>query len=189
MTENTKTDKLLVKLFREHTIRELIVLALEQWIQPLIGWIPGLTGFCVRTLFLKLIFRRLSGMAYVAPGVTVQRSYGISAGKRLAVNRGTIIDGKGGVEIGDNVLIGPYVVIASAQHSYAKADLPIIMQPEEREKIVIGNDVWIGAHAVVLPGVHIGDRVVIGAGAVVTRDIESFSVVAGVPAQKLKNIS
>jgi acetyltransferase-like isoleucine patch superfamily enzyme len=137
-------------------------------------------------LFFKLIFKHLGGYPFIAPGVTFQRSYGIRVGNRLAVNRGTLIDGKSGLQIGDNVLIGPYVVITSAQHSFDQADIPMIMQLETKKEVTIGNDVWIGAHAVILPGVHIGDRVIIGAGAIVTHDIESHSITAGVPARVIK---
>ena len=177
---------LLEKIFRENTPNQLIVLALEQWVQPFLAWIPGITGFTLRYVFFKLIFNRLEGFSYIAPSVTMQRSYGIRAGKRLAVNRGTLIDGKGNIQIGDNVLIGPYVVITSAQHSFDRADLPMIMQVETKKEVVIGNDVWIGAHAVILPGVHIGDRVIIGAGSIVSHDIESHSIAAGAPARVIK---
>jgi maltose O-acetyltransferase len=177
---------LFTKIFRENTPKQLLILALEQWIQPFIAWIPGITGFTIRYVFFKLIFNRLGGFSYIAPSVTMQRSYGIRAGKRLAVNRGTIIDGKGNIQIGDNVLIGPYVVITSAQHSFDRVDLPMIMQVETQKEVVIGNDVWIGAHAVILPGVHIGDRVIIGAGSIVSQDIESHSIAVGVPAKVIK---
>lgn len=177
---------LFTKILRENTPKQLIVLALEQWVQPFLAWIPGITGFTLRYLFFKLIFARLGGFSYIAPSVTMQRSYGIRAGKRLAVNRGTLIDGKGSVQIGDNVLIGPYVVIASAQHSFEQVGVPMIMQVETQKEVVIGNDVWIGAHAVILPGVHIGDRVIIGAGSIVSHDIEAHSIAAGVPARIIK---
>jgi len=179
---------MLNKFFREHTLRELITIALEQWVQPFIAWIPSLTGFIIRYLFFKITFKSLGGMCYVTPGVTMQRSYGIKAGRNLAVNRGTFIDGKGEVEIGDNVLIGPYVIITSAQHSFERADIPIVMQPEKKAKVTIGNDVWIGTHVIINPGVHIGDRVVIGAGSVVTHDVESYSVVVGIPAKTIKKL-
>lgn len=179
---------MLKKFYREHTFQQLSIIAIEQWIQPFIAWIPGLTGFVVRYIFFKIIFKSLDGMCYIAPGVTMQRSYGIKAGKNLAVNRGTLIDGKGQVQIGDNVLIGPYVIIASAQHSFDRPGIPIVMQPEKKAKVTIGNDVWIGSHVVILPGVYIGDRVVIGAGSVVTNNVESYQVVAGTPAKKVKTI-
>jgi galactoside O-acetyltransferase len=179
---------MLKKFFREHTLRELVTIALEQWVQPFIAWIPSLTGFVVRYLFFKVTFKSLGGMCYIAPGVTMQRSYGIRAGRNLAVNRGSLIDGKGEVEIGDNVLIGPNVIITSAQHSFDRPDIPIVMQPEKKARVTIGNDVWIGTHAIINPGINIGDRVVIGAGSVVTHDVESYSVVVGIPAKIVKKL-
>jgi acetyltransferase-like isoleucine patch superfamily enzyme len=179
---------MLKKFLHEQTFSELVTIVAEQWIQLFVGWIPGMTGFVLRYLFYKIIFRSLGGMCYISPGVTMQRSYGIKIGKNFAVNRGTFIDGKGEVEIGDNVLIGPYVMIASAQHSFDRPDLPIIMQPEKKAKVKIGNDVWVGTHAIILPGVCIGNRVVIGANSVVTHDVEPYSVVVGTPAKKIKDL-
>ena len=127
-------------------------------------------------------------MCYIAPGVTMQRSYGIKIGKNFAANRGTLIDGKGGVTIGDNVLIGPYVIITSAQHSFNNLDIPIILQPEERARVTIGNDVWIGTHSVILPGISIGDRVIIGANSVVTHDVEAHSLMVGSPAKRISTL-
>lgn len=177
---------LLAKLIRENTPKHLVILVLEQWIQPFIAWIPGLTGFTVRYLFFKMICNKLDGFSYIAPGVTLQRCFGIRAGKRIAVNRGTILDGKGNLTIGNDVMIGPNVVITSSQHSHEKADVPMILQTEVKKSVVLGNDVWIGANVVILPGVHIGDRVIIGAGSVVTRDIKSHSIAVGVPARVIK---
>jgi maltose O-acetyltransferase len=164
----------------------LIIIEIEQWVQPIFSWILGMTGFITRYLLYKIIFKSLDGMCFVAPGVTMQRSYGIMAGKNLAVNRGTLIDGKGEVVLGENVLIGPYVIIASSQHSFERPDLPIIMQTETKARVTIGNDVWIGTHAIILPGVTVGYHVVIGAGSVVTRDVDSN--VVGSPAKKIKMI-
>jgi maltose O-acetyltransferase len=177
---------LLAKFFRENTVKQLAILALEQWVQPFVAWIPGISGFAIRYLFFKMIFKNLGGFSYIAPGVTMQRSFGIRAGKRMAVNRGSILDGKGSLTIGDDVLIGPNVVITSSQHSCEKTDVPMIMQTEIKKSVVIGNDVWIGANVVILPGVHIGDRVIIGAGSVVTHDIKSHSIAVGVPARVIK---
>lgn len=97
----------------------------------------------------------------------------------------TILD-EGLVTVGDNCFIGPNVSIYTACHP---------LTPDERntgaewaEPVTIGHNVWIGGNAVITPGVHIGDNSVIGAGAVVTRDIEPFSVVAGNPAKCIRQI-
>ena len=110
---------------------------------------------------------------------------GIRLGNRVEINNYTIINGTGGVDVGDDTLIGPGVRIISYQHRYA-AGSTIRSQPTEARPIRIGRDVWVGANVVVLAGVTVGDGAVIGAGAVVTRDVAPGTVVAGVPAQKIK---
>lgn len=111
---------------------------------------------------------------------------GVRLGNRVEVNNFTIINGTGGVDIGDDTLIGPGVRIISYQHRYAAGTL-IRKQPTEHLPIRIGRDVWIGANAVILAGVHIGDGTVVAAGAIVTRDVAEYSVVAGVPARVIKS--
>lgn len=87
---------------------------------------------------------------------------------------------------GDNVMIAPGVTITTVGHPLSPKG-----RREHRgiaKEVHIGNDVWIGANAVILPGVTIGDGTVVGAGAVVTKDIPPMSVVAGVPAKVIKMI-
>ena len=91
---------------------------------------------------------------------------------------------QGGIEIGDGALIGHNVVLATINHD---------LSPKKNRKnhyapIKIGAHVWIGSNVTVLPGVTIGDHVVVGAGAVVTRDVPAMAVVGGVPAKVLKMI-
>ena len=94
----------------------------------------------------------------------------------------------GPVTIGDNVMMGPEVVIYTSGHDFSRTDIPIMEQGStEVEPVVIGSDCWIGRRAMIMPGVHIGDGCVIGAGAVVTKDIPPYSVAAGVPARVLKS--
>lgn len=106
-------------------------------------------------------------------------------GDRVEINNWAIVNGTGGVVIGDDTLIGPGAKIISYQHQYAPGT-PIRAQPSQASPIRIGKDVWIGANAVVLAGVTIGDGAVVGAGAVVTRDVPAGAVVAGVPARIIK---
>lgn len=87
--------------------------------------------------------------------------------------------------IGDNCLLGPDVTIINSNHSIDKNQL-IREQSDINLPIVIGNDVWIGAKAVILAGVTIGDGAVIAAGAVVTKDVDAYTVVGGIPAKKIK---
>ena len=91
--------------------------------------------------------------------------------------------GHGGVKIGKRVMIASHTAISSVTHDYSKEDMykTIVAKP-----IVIENDVWIGAHAVIVPGITIKTGAVIGAGAVVINDVEAYNVVAGVPARVIQ---
>jgi len=97
------------------------------------------------------------------------------------INRYTMIDAHERVEIGRNCMIGPQCYITDGNHGRAPG-VPVKNQKMEAKPVIIGDDVWLGAGVIVLPGVSIGQSAVIGAGAVVTKDVPADSVYAGVPA-------
>lgn len=103
--------------------------------------------------------------------------------KSFASSGGCYIQGINGIRIGDNTIFAPGVKIISANHT--KGDL---LKWDKCCPIEIGKNVWLGANVVVLPGVHIGDNVVVGAGAVIVCDIPANSVAVGVPARVVKSI-
>lgn len=88
--------------------------------------------------------------------------------------------------IGDNVRIATGVWIGTGNHNFGRVDIPIIDQGVVQRPVAIGDDVWLGTRAVVVPGVKIGRGVVVAAGAVVTRDVPDHAVVAGVPAKVVR---
>ena len=88
----------------------------------------------------------------------------------------------GWIRIGDNVLFGPGVTVVSSNHALAAGQL-IREQQGDDEDVRIGNDVWVGAHVVITPGVTLGDGCVVGAGAVVTKSLPPNSICVGVPAK------
>jgi maltose O-acetyltransferase len=91
------------------------------------------------------------------------------------------------VEIGNNVMMGPNVMILSSNHKFDRTDIPMSRQGhQESAPVRIGDDVWIGANVIILPGRTIGNGVIIGAGAVVTKDIPDYAIVGGNPARILK---
>ena len=93
----------------------------------------------------------------------------------------------GGVTIGDNVMMGPDCVMLPHNHRTSSLDIPMCQQGfEDPRPIHIGNDVWIGTRVIIMPGVTIGDHSIVGAGAVVTKDVPEYAVVGGCPAKILK---
>jgi long-chain acyl-CoA synthetase len=89
---------------------------------------------------------------------------------------------------GDNVMMGPEVVVYTSGHCFDRTDIPMAEQGSTSPRAVtIGNDVWLGRRVIIMPGVTIGDGCVIGAGAVVTKDIPAYSVAGGVPAKVIKS--
>jgi acetyltransferase-like isoleucine patch superfamily enzyme len=113
---------------------------------------------------------------------------GIRIGKQSLIGEYTVIRGQGGVKIGDRVYTSPHVQIMAVNHVFSDPERPFIEQGITAEGIVIEDDVWIGSGAVITDGVHIGAGAVIAAGAVVTNDIPSEVVVAGVPARVISEI-
>ena len=93
----------------------------------------------------------------------------------------------GPVTIGNDVMMGPEVVIYTSGHRYDQIDIPMWKQGSTPvEPVMIGNDVWIGRRAMIMPGVTVGDGSIIGAGAVVTKNVPPYSIVGGVPARVIK---
>ncbi len=141
-------------------------------------------------------------------GVLVFHPENIEVGDSVYVGHGTILKGyyknkmvigdgtwigqqcflhsAGGLIIGSNVGIGPGVKIVTSAHDLSYLDRPILHSPLRFSPVFIGNHCDIGTGAIILPGVHIGCGVQVGAGAVVTSDVKKFSVVAGVPARVIR---
>jgi len=166
--------------------RQTATLYLEEWVGTLLRSIPSLLGFTLRYLFYRLLFERLDGFGYISRGVHFIHSYGIRFGRNYHINTGCTFDGRGGLTLGDNVLIGPNVVIVSSQHQWtASNELPIIQQGHRSAPITIGDDVWIGANSVVTPGVTLATGTVVGAGSVVTASTDPYTIVAGAPARRI----
>jgi acetyltransferase-like isoleucine patch superfamily enzyme len=113
----------------------------------------------------------------------------IQIGKNCLISEFNVLRGQGGITIGDNVYTSPFVQMVAVNHVYADTEQPIMAQGITAEGIVIQDNVWIGAGAIILDGVCVGKGAVIAAGAVVTKDVAPYTIVAGVPAKCVKEIS
>jgi acetyltransferase-like isoleucine patch superfamily enzyme len=113
----------------------------------------------------------------------------IQIGHNCFVGKGSLIQATSGssVLIGDDVMVANMVTIVASNHSISDRTTPMKRQPECGVGIRIGSDVWIGAHAVLTDGINIGDGAVVAAGAVATRNVPAYAIVAGVPARQIRS--
>lgn len=138
----------------------------------------------LRALMSRLVGYRVDDGFRLFPPVYTDFGKNIKIGKDVFVNSGCCFQDQGGVTLGDGCLVGHNVVFATLDHD---------KRPGRRgdmtaAPIVVGKDVWIGAHATILKGVTIGDGAIVAAGAVVTRDVPPNTIAAGVPARVVKTI-
>lgn len=138
----------------------------------------------IREIFSKLIGRDVDEDFRVFPPFFTDFGKNIHLGRNVFINSGCKFQDQGGIHIGDDVLIGHNVVLATLNHD----ENPEMRQNLKPSPIKIGDKVWIGSNATILPGVSIGDGAIIAAGAVVTKDVEKNSIIAGVPAKFIRNV-
>jgi acetyltransferase-like isoleucine patch superfamily enzyme len=119
-------------------------------------------------------------------GIWVDRFTKLSIGNDVSIAKDVIIVAIGGVRIGDRAMIGYGSKLISAGHNIPENREPMRFSGALLKKVVIENDTWLGAQTVILPGVTIGEGAIVAAGAVVSKDVEPFSIVGGVPAEIIK---
>ena len=121
----------------------------------------------------------IKGGAHICP---CNEKSTIDIGARTTVGFHTFIYSSSQISVGEDCMIAPYVYLVDSNHGISK-DVPMNQQPNDSKPITIGNDVWIGAKTVILAGVSIGDGAVIAAGSVVTKNVDAYQIVGGVPAK------
>lgn len=136
----------------------------------------------------NFIYRHVCGMhlaenAVVYYGAEVRQPSNIWIGKNSIIGDNAILDGRNGIKVGDNVCFASNVRIWTEQHDHR--DPWFRCETQEHGPVVIDNRAWIGSHTIILHSVHIGEGAVVAAGAVVTKDVEPYTIVAGIPARKV----
>ncbi|HAN10543.1 MAG TPA: acetyltransferase [Clostridiales bacterium] len=140
----------------------------------------------IRRALCKVIFARQGENCNIEHGVFFGNGKDIELGNNSGLGINARVQGP--LVIGKNVMMGPDVIIYTKNHNVNNTNVPMIEQGElEPKKVMISDDVWIGARVIILPGVNIGKGSILAAGCVVTKDVESYSIVAGVPAKKIKS--
>jgi acetyltransferase-like isoleucine patch superfamily enzyme len=119
-------------------------------------------------------------------GIWVDRFTKLSIGDDVSIAKGVVIVAIGGVRIGDRAMIGYGSKLISAGHNVPDNRKPMRFSGALLKEIVIEKDTWLGAQTIILPGVTIGEGAIVAAGSVVTKDVDPFALVGGVPAKLIK---
>lgn len=138
----------------------------------------------IREIMSRLTGKTIDGTFRLYPPFYADFGKNIRFGKEVFINSGCHFQDQGGIEIGDGTMIGHNIVLATINHDLNPAN----NRKNHYAPVKIGNHVWIGSNATILPGVTIGDWAVVAAGAVVTKDVPELTVVGGVPAKVLKTL-
>jgi acetyltransferase-like isoleucine patch superfamily enzyme len=145
----------------------------------LIAYIPSHT---IRRFFLLNVMKvELGEGSSVHMGLRLYTRGQIKLGKHTVIDRDCVLDSRGHLTIGDNVNLAPEVMILTAYHDPDSADFCAVYKP-----VVIEDYAWVATRALILPGVTIGRAAVVGAGSVVTKDVEPGTIVAGNPAKPIR---
>ncbi len=182
---------------------------LKEWIEFILRYFPGKIGIYLRAFYYRIRMHEvglnfhsefglrvefpssmlIGNQCYLGPDVKLYATPNsrIIVGDNFSANSNVMLNvrGRGAIKIGNNVLVGPNVVIRANNHKFDLRTVPIANQEMTDGQIVIEDDVWIGSNAVLLPNIKVGAGAIIAAGAVVTKDVDSLSIVAGVPARKI----
>ena len=138
----------------------------------------------LRKLFSKLTLEEIDDSFRLFPPFYTDSGKNIHLGKNVFINACCNFQDQGGIFIGNNVLIGHDVTLATINHDVnIETRGNMLLKP-----IIIEDDVWIGSGAIIIQGVRVGKGAIIAAGAIVTKDVEPFSVVGGVPAKLIKRL-
>lgn len=139
-----------------------------------------------RAFFWKFFLKRIGSNVEIMNAVTIMSPQHVVIGNYVLLNDGVKIGGQSGVRIGNYVMLGYNVNLVSVNHTYTNPTVPIMKQGITGKPVVIEDDVWVGANAVILPGVTLHRGAIVGANAVVTKDVPAYAIVGGVPAKLIK---
>lgn len=145
-------------------------------------------GVKMRQISAKKIFYYCGENVNLGKGVRFGRGRLLRIGTNSGIGEDSYIVCMSEVSIGRDVMIGPQVMILTGGHDFSEPTRKLIDQKITTAPVIIGDDVWIGARALILPGVVIGSRSIIAAGSVVTKEVLPHTIVAGNPARFIRKI-
>ena len=142
-------------------------------------------GRIIRKTLIRLSIQKCGTGLRVYGPVKISSHHNIIMGDRCALNHGVMLLARGGIKMGDDVVLSPYAIVTTDSLDNSVKVLP---RPHISAPVVIKDGAWIGARATILPGVTIGKNAIVAAGSVVREDVPENALVAGVPA-KIKQVS
>lgn len=146
-----------------------------------LGFIMWVPFYSIRTTILKILLNHIGKSCAIKRNVDVRTPKNIIIGNNTTINQRVLLDGRGGkLIIGDNVDIAQDVQIWTLQHDYNSPKYEAV-----GDNVIIEDYAWLGTRSIILPGVTIGKGAVVAAGAVVTHNVPSYTIVGGVPAKKI----
>lgn len=148
--------------------------------QPLFAWTPRQL-WIFRRVVLRVFGAQIGRHVHIYPTVKIAVPWTLSVGEASAIGDGAIIYSLGPIQIGERVTVSQYVHLCAGSHDYSQPDLPLT-----KPMIRIGDGAWICTEAFVGPGVTVGTQTIVGARAVVTKDVAPGLIVAGNPARTLR---
>lgn len=178
----------MIVLIKKKIIKQVLVISYEL-IMSLLFSLPRFRLFIFfKISLLKLMGAKMGKNVIIYPGVWIAPGYNLEVGNKVDISKDVIIITKGGVKIGNRVLIGYRTQIHSGNHFIPKKPEKIFESGEVLKPVVIEDDVWIGGNCMILPGVTIGRGTVIAGGSVVTKDVPAYCIYGGNPARLIKQI-
>jgi len=163
----------------EKIIRRMgtVMLEFENFILKIVGLVPS---HFIRRFFYRLFGAKIGSGSTIHTGAVFYNIANLKIGKDTIIGESVVLDGREEIIIGDHVDFASEVMIYNSHHDIHSEDFKAISA-----LVTIGDFVFIGPRAIILPGVNIGRGAVVAAGAVVTKDVEDFKIVAGVPAKEI----
>jgi maltose O-acetyltransferase len=145
-----------------------------------IRWLPWVPSRRVRLFLLRMRGARIAKRVSMFAQIEIRSPSGLTIGEGSSIGPRVLLDARKGLDIGKNVTIACEAIVWTLHHDMNSPDFAAVGDP-----VRIGDYAWICSRAVVLPGVRIGEGAVVATGAVVTKDVEPYSVVGGIPARKI----
>ena len=165
---------------RKYSNREMLFRLCWGCVQPLFRFSPR-PCFAFRSMLLRLLGARIGRRVHVYPTAKIFFPWNLEIGDDSAIGDGVFLYNLGPLQIGKACTISHFSQVCGGTHDYSKVDLPLI-----KCENWIEDGAWVCANAFIGPGVRVGNYAIVGAGAVVTKDVEPFHIVAGNPAKFVK---